>query len=125
MWDLNSGKRKLTFKGESYQLIALPGGRKLLSARQFTNREGTGTRLELFDLAASDPQIVERLMQHPLPEGVRIERHGDVLSCFTPAGSNFPLSFLDEVRSAGLPFSVRRASLEDVFLNLTGRELRE
>jgi lipooligosaccharide transport system ATP-binding protein len=81
--------------------------------------------LELFDLEETDPVALDGLLQRSLPEGVRVERHGQVLSCFTPAGTSFPSSFLDEVRGAGLPYTVRRASLEDVFLNLTGRELRE
>jgi lipooligosaccharide transport system ATP-binding protein len=81
--------------------------------------------LELFDLARSNPSTLQHLLDHSLPEGIRVERHQDSLSCFTPAGTRFPLSFLNEVRKEGFALTVRRASLEDVFLNLTGRELRE
>ena len=49
----------------------------------------------------------------------------DTLVCFSPAGSTIPGALLEDVRRIQIPLLVRRASLEDVFLNLTGRGLRE
>ena len=83
-----------------------------------------GETLELVDLRRADPAAVDRLLAD-LPTGGRVDRQAEALSCTTPAGTSFPTSFLDQARGLGVPLSVRRASLEDVFLNLTGRGLRE
>jgi lipooligosaccharide transport system ATP-binding protein len=81
--------------------------------------------LELLELARLRPEALERILQRSVPQGVRMERFQDSLIYFTPPGNNFPPAFLDEMHKERIPLTVRRASLEDVFLNLTGRELRE
>jgi len=81
--------------------------------------------LELLNLKDANTEAVESLLAQSMPQGVRFERHQDTLTCFAPEGGAFPIAMLDQARQGGFPVTVRRASLEDVFLNLTGRELRE
>ena len=66
---------------------------------------------------------LERWLQaYGMPAGVRVERLGETL--FLYAQNEKPL--VDELcRHPHLQFLHRRANLEDVFLKLTGRELRE
>jgi len=60
--------------------------------------------------------------QYPMPTEVRVERVGESVFLYTQ--NEKPL--LDDLcRHPQLQFLHRRANLEDVFLKLTGRELRE
>ncbi len=65
------------------------------------------------------------MLKDSMPEGARIEYHGDCLYCFIAPQKPIPTTCLDKAREQGLEVTTRPASLEDVFLNLTGRELRE
>jgi lipooligosaccharide transport system ATP-binding protein len=60
--------------------------------------------------------------QYPMPDTVRVERVGETVFIYTQ--DEKPL--VEELcRHPQLQFLHRRANLEDVFLKLTGRELRE
>jgi len=55
-------------------------------------------------------------------------RHGTELTIAIPGAPRLVTGLLDDLRAAGLPpaeVEVRRATLDDVFLELTGRSLRE
>lgn len=53
--------------------------------------------------------------------GMKVEEHGDTLYMFSPNGEATPLALELEEEQV----TVRAANLEDVFLRLAGRELRE
>jgi cellulose biosynthesis protein BcsQ len=72
-----------------------------------------------------DVHAASQLMKDLLPAGCKVEYHEDVLTCFVPIGAAFPAAFVEAVHARDFAVATRRASLEDVFLNLTGRELRE
>ncbi len=57
--------------------------------------------------------------------GVAHERAGDVLTFFLPRSSAVTDVLVARARAAGVACLLRNASLEDVFLKLTGRELTE
>ena len=81
--------------------------------------------VELFGLRDRDPAALERLLKQTDRESCRFEQYQDSVYGFTPAGTSFPGSFLQEARREGFQLTVRKGSLGDVFLTLTGRELRE
>jgi lipooligosaccharide transport system ATP-binding protein len=58
-------------------------------------------------------------------DGVQSERAGDVRAFFLGRRSELADKLLAEARRAGAPCLLRNATLEDVFLKLTGRELRQ
>ncbi len=76
-----------------------------------------------------EPEVIEiRLHGNAVPDlpgpdsGCRVERMGTSVYCYTQQSA--PL--LERLRaSTGLTFTHRPAGLEDVFLRLTGRELRD
>ncbi len=80
--------------------------------------------LTLLDAHRLPDERLQALLQQSKELGIRVERHEDMLSCFT-AEASFPQTFLTATQQLGLPLAIRHATLEDVFLNLTGRELRE
>ncbi len=60
--------------------------------------------------------------QYPMPAQVRVERVGETVFLYTQDEK----PFIDDLcRHPQLQFLHRRANLEDVFLKLTGRDLRE
>lgn len=58
-------------------------------------------------------------------DGVGSERVGDLRAFFFARHSALPELLVARARAAGVPYLVRNATLEDVFLKLTGRELNE
>jgi lipooligosaccharide transport system ATP-binding protein len=98
--------------------------------------EGTATDLirehvgrEVVELRGLDDDLARRRALGALIEGdegraERHEVHGDLLLVYTADGE----ALLHRIREAALPIEsamLRRATLEDVFLKLTGRMLRE
>jgi len=74
---------------------------------------------EVVEIHHFPPALADRLAAD---EGNRVEHVGETLYCYTPdSGGVMPL--LEGV--TGLSYLIRPANLEDVFLRLTGRELRE
>ncbi len=87
----------------------------------------TGTPRELVNRHV-EPEVVEirnapaHLEGHLLDGGCRIERVGSSLYCYTRRAT----ALIEHLRDQpGLVFLHRPAGLEDVFLRLTGRELRD
>jgi lipooligosaccharide transport system ATP-binding protein len=80
--------------------------------------------LTLLDVSRLPDERQQALLQQSQELGIRVERHEDTLFCFT-AEASFTSAFLNDIHQLGLPLAVRHATLEDVFLNLTGRDLRE
>jgi len=75
-----------------------------------------------------EPEVIEvrggadRVIDWPEIQALRSERMGTSLYCYT----HDPAPLLDRLRdSQGIVFLHRPAGLEDVFLRLTGRELRD
>jgi lipooligosaccharide transport system ATP-binding protein len=76
-----------------------------------------------------EPEVVEvrdesgaLLVEHDAPAGCRLERMGTSLYCYTRE----PAPLIERLQAApGVTFLHRPAGLEDVFLRLTGRELRD
>lgn len=56
-------------------------------------------------------------------EGIERERAGDLLVLFAGRGNTLGDQLIARARQAGVPCRLRSATLEDVFLRLTGREL--
>ncbi len=70
------------------------------------------------------PQGVDGILQKQLEalSDVRTENHGDILFCYC----NDRQSVIDLLESSyDTPYFFRPCNLEDVFLNMTGRDLRE
>ncbi len=84
-----------------------------------------GEVLELFDLTDRDTSRADELCSHPGFQKLRIEKHHHTISCFSPPNTSLPNELLERVRDYHMHHTIRKASLEDVFLNLTGRDLRE
>jgi len=95
------------------------------SPRELIERNAGHEVIEIFELKETNPEVLERLLKMSIPEGTRREQHQDGLFYFSLPGTSFPPAFLDKLHREGIPLTIRKASLEDVFLNLTGRELRE
>jgi lipooligosaccharide transport system ATP-binding protein len=57
--------------------------------------------------------------------GTKSERSGDVRAFFFERGDSMVESVVERARASGIRCLVRNATLEDVFLKLTGRELDE
>lgn len=79
--------------------------------------------LEIPEAGRAEGELTELLPQ--LPADVRHERHGELFVAFSPRPGGFAAPLIQRLRESGLSLSVRRTTLEDVFLILTGRELRE
>jgi len=74
---------------------------------------------EVIEVHHCPPALAERLA---LDRANRLEHVGETLYCYTPDSGNV-VPLLEGV--SGLTWLIRPANLEDVFLRLTGRELRE
>ncbi|SHM87988.1 ABC-2 type transport system ATP-binding protein [Cryptosporangium aurantiacum] len=89
--------------------------------------EHVGDRIALaFDTEASATRGVERCVN--LIAGARIERQGAELTIRVPEGTHLVpklLRCLDEADATVISVEVKRPTLDDVFLELTGRSLRE
>jgi lipooligosaccharide transport system ATP-binding protein len=70
---------------------------------------------------AREPSILADLAL----EGVQSERAGDVRAFFLGRATPIADQLVERARAAGVACLLRNASLEDVFLKLTGRELDE
>ena len=101
---------RILVEGTPVDLVERHAGAELVQISGLLNRPDTD---------------LQELMQDLLPDGCKVERHDDSLTCFVPAGAAFPAAFVEAVHNRDFAVTTRRASLEDVFLNLTGRELRE
>jgi lipooligosaccharide transport system ATP-binding protein len=77
---------------------------------------------EVFELRA--PEAREAEIFRDLDVGHK-ERSGDVLAVFLGRRSEIGEKLVERARSAGVHYLLRNATLEDVFLKLTGRELGE
>ena len=79
---------------------------------------------EVFELRAPEARAREILAGIEL-DATRSERSGDVLAIFLEPRSELGDKLVELARAAGAQYLLRNASLEDVFLKLTGRELAE
>jgi lipooligosaccharide transport system ATP-binding protein len=79
--------------------------------------------LEILDAGRAEGALAELLGS--LPADIRRERHGELFVAYAPRVGCFSMPLLQGLRDRSLGMTVRRATLEDVFLILTGRELRE
>lgn len=82
------------------------------------------TVVEIQSKGTAPAEVLDRLGD-ALPTEARREQHGDRILCFLPPGQSATAACVEAADRAGLPLTTRPASLEDVFLNLTGRQLRE
>jgi lipooligosaccharide transport system ATP-binding protein len=74
---------------------------------------------EVIEIHHCPPPLEQRLAS---AGGNRLEHVGETLYCYTrESGSVMPVL----EGTTGLSYLIRPANLEDVFLRLTGRELRE
>lgn len=79
---------------------------------------------EVFEVTVPDGRLGE------LSDGIDFgavepERHGDSLAVFLGRRSQLGEKLVERARALGLRYLLRNATLEDVFLKLTGRELDE
>jgi lipooligosaccharide transport system ATP-binding protein len=89
-------------------------------------REHAGKEvLEIINPQGNFKNAFESMQQKVLAGGFACELHEDTMTCYSKEDISIPTTFLDEARSNNLSVTSRRATLEDVFLRLTGRELRE
>ncbi len=89
-------------------------------------RQHAGAEVIEIDMpSGSLPAELQAELDELLPPGTRQERHENTLTCSIPPDQPLPTDCAAAARAAGLRVTTRRAGLEDVFLNLTGRELRE
>jgi lipooligosaccharide transport system ATP-binding protein len=79
---------------------------------------------EVFELGASAEEARAFLADLDL-SGAEHEHTGDVLAVFLRKKSELTERLMERARQAGSRYLLRNASLEDVFLKLTGRELGE
>ena len=79
---------------------------------------------EVFELSGTDAQASAILEGLDLA-GSKKERAGDVLAVFLERRSQLGETLVDRARASGAHYLLRNATLEDVFLALTGRELNE
>ena len=79
---------------------------------------------DVFELGASAAEAREFLEGLDL-DGAVHEHTGDILAVFLGKKSELAEGLVERARSAGARYHLRNASLEDVFLRLTGRELEE
>jgi len=96
------------------RIIAIGTPRELISAHiepEVVEVYGDGAEAWAF---ASGKQLAERC-----------ERHGETVFCYTRDAHALVAALADHDARADLRYLHRRANLEDVFLKLTGRELRD
>jgi len=74
---------------------------------------------EVVEIRGAPDAALERIERQP---GCRLERMGTSLYCYTADGRSLIEALQDD---QGITFLHRPAGLEDVFLKLTGRELRD
>ncbi|GMV16676.1 MAG: ATP-binding cassette domain-containing protein [Polyangiaceae bacterium] len=79
---------------------------------------------EVFELGASADEARAFLAELDLG-GAEHEHTGDVLAVFLGKRSELSERLMERARQAGSRYLLRNATLEDVFLKLTGRELGE
>jgi lipooligosaccharide transport system ATP-binding protein len=79
---------------------------------------------EVVELRVAEQRELEVIQGLPL-EGVESERAGDVRAFFLGPRTDLAEQLVDRARRAGVACLLRNATLEDVFLKLTGRELDE
>lgn len=79
---------------------------------------------EVFELGASADEARTFLAELDLG-GAEHEHTGDVLAVFLGKKSELSERLMERARQAGSRYLLRNATLEDVFLKLTGRELGE
>jgi ABC-2 type transport system ATP-binding protein len=78
---------------------------------------------DLVQVRTADPAAVERLLRDK--HGLSATRTDEGLSFLVAQGDAFVVKLLTEDRPALQGISVRRPTLDDVFLALTGRQIRE
>jgi lipooligosaccharide transport system ATP-binding protein len=79
---------------------------------------------EVVELRASEERETRLLVGLDL-DGVPSERAGDVRAFFLPRRSDLAEKLVERARAAEVACLLRNATLEDVFLKLTGREINE
>lgn len=101
------------------RLVIMDMGRIVVEGRppDLVHRYAGREVLEVHGDGAGSGEAVARLRQR----GLEVEDSGDLIHAFAPDGRSLP----DELGLDNLPFERRNANLEDVFLRLTGRGLRE
>ncbi len=93
--------------------------------RQLLSTYAGATVIKVQGSATLTGQDLLPLFGDSLPDKARIEHHGSSLFFFLAPGNQIPSGLLDASGRLGLELTTRPSTLEDVFLNLTGRELRE
>jgi lipooligosaccharide transport system ATP-binding protein len=99
------------------EIIIIDHGRILErgAPRALAARHIGGEVLEVHEQAEAAQSLLRNL------PGIRTETVGGSLYAYLPAGT----APVDALRVAGIPCLLRPANLEDVFLKLTGRDLRD
>jgi lipooligosaccharide transport system ATP-binding protein len=105
------------------RLVIMDRGRILAegSPRELIERHVGHEVVELRIAEADEVRVLEGLDL----EGVRSERAGDLRAFFFERQSARAERLIERARGAGVMVLARNATLEDVFLKLTGRELSE
>ena len=106
------------------RLVILDHGRILVegSPRELTEKHAGKEVVEVRLGEGEGPENCLKAVGGQVPEGTVAECSADTLYLYAPEGGRI----LEKLRiEAGRTFLHRRATLEDVFLRLTGRELRE
>jgi lipooligosaccharide transport system ATP-binding protein len=111
------------------RLVIMDRGRILAEdAPRVLIQEQVGHEVVELGLANGMPEdgvaTLERTLEMPLRE-LASERMGDTQAFFFARHSETSEALVARARAKGIPYLVRNASLEDVFLKLTGRELNE
>jgi len=105
------------------RLVIMDGGKILAEG---TPRELIEAHVgqEVFELRMAEAEA-EPILSGLDISGCKQERAGDVLAVFLDRRSPLSEALVERARAAGAHYLLRNATLEDVFLALTGRELVE
>ena len=93
--------------------------------RELVSTHAGGIAIKIQGSVSMSGHDLLALYEDSLPDKARIEYHGSSLFFFLLPGQPIPHGMVEATGKLGLELSTRPATLEDVFLNLTGRELRE
>jgi lipooligosaccharide transport system ATP-binding protein len=105
------------------RLVVMDGGKILAEGAPRALIE-THVGLEVFELSAPGDAAREFMTELELGDAVH-EHTGDVLSVFLREKTDLGQQLVARARARDARYRLRNASLEDVFLKLTGRELDE
>jgi lipooligosaccharide transport system ATP-binding protein len=109
------------------RLAILDHGRILAEGRpaDLIREHAGATVFQVHDPKGGTSQALAEALGDSLPQQARLEHQGDTLICYLPADQPAPVACIEAAAALKVRVTTRPASLEDVFLGLTGRELRE